>query len=65
MSVSQYEMYLRIGRALKNSDKRMASAYAQAIIKSNRRNRKSGDIGSDKMSLSRHDKRICREEYSQ
>ena len=56
MSVSKYDAYLRIGKALKNGDQKTASNCAQIIIRSNRHAKKMNSLCDDRLILTRSDK---------
>ena len=57
MPVRKYDAYLAIGNALKSRNKKNASIVAQIVIKSDRKS-KSHKYLSDKLVLSRQEKKI-------
>ena len=57
MSVSKFEIYMLIGRALKNGDEKLASEYAQIIV-NHKKNNKAIFSHSEEIALSRAQKKL-------
>lgn len=57
---NKYEAYIKVGKALKNGDERMASDIAKIIIKSDRLHRKKGVYFAEELLVSKSDKKILK-----
>ena len=54
---NKYSAYIKVGKALKSGDQKIASSIAKIIIKSDRLNKKRGVLFDEKLLLSRDDKK--------
>ena len=58
--LNKYEAYLKIGRALSTGNEKNASTIAKIIIKSDRIQQKKGILFSERLVVSRDDKKILK-----
>lgn len=57
---NRYDAYIQIGKALRSGDEKVASNIAKVIIKSDRIHQKKGILFSEKILVSRENKKILK-----
>ena len=57
---NKYEAYIKIGKALRTGNEKIASDIAKIIIKSDRLQQKKGILFSENLLVSRDDKKVLK-----